>query len=219
MTLFLDLDDTLVNSEKAYEIGMKAIGIAPTDPEFLQARSQTKKELPPLVPSARSRLLYFKKYLENRQQYSPKKHLELIKKYEDSLLETYQFQWQKANRGQLLKELRKKFGRLGIITNEMTRMQVLKLTVIDPDFQCISTLMTSEEAGVEKPDPKIFQMAIQMAGSAAAECIMVGDTFSTDIEPAIKLGMRAILTTEFKQDMSAPDNVRRITRLEELLQL
>ncbi|MDB5327767.1 MAG: family hydrolase [Phycisphaerales bacterium] len=50
----------------------------------------------------------------------------------------------------------------------------------------------SAEAGVRKPDPAIFQMALAKAGCRADEAVMVGDRIDNDIRPANVIGMQTI---------------------------
>ena len=50
----------------------------------------------------------------------------------------------------------------------------------------------SAEAGVRKPDPAIFQMALAKAGCRAEQAVMVGDRIDNDIRPANLLGMQTI---------------------------
>lgn len=50
----------------------------------------------------------------------------------------------------------------------------------------------SAEAGVRKPDPAIFQMALARAGCRADQAVMVGDRIDNDIRPANRLGMQTI---------------------------
>ena len=47
----------------------------------------------------------------------------------------------------------------------------------------------AEEEGVYKPDPAIFRKALDRAGVAAEECLMVGDRPDDDLAPAKALGM------------------------------
>ena len=58
--------------------------------------------------------------------------------------------------------------------------------------QYIDLVIGSAEAGVRKPDPKIFQMALQQAGATPAEAVMVGDRIDNDVRPANELGWRTI---------------------------
>jgi putative hydrolase of the HAD superfamily len=47
--------------------------------------------------------------------------------------------------------------------------------------------------GVEKPDPRIFRLALDRTGVEPREAAYVGDSVSFDVEPAASLGMLAIL--------------------------
>lgn len=47
--------------------------------------------------------------------------------------------------------------------------------------------------GIEKPDPRIFELAMERARVAAAETVYVGDNPIFDIEPAESVGMFAVL--------------------------
>ncbi|POZ61187.1 HAD family hydrolase [Chromobacterium alticapitis] len=52
-------------------------------------------------------------------------------------------------------------------------------------------VVTVEEAGAAKPDPRIFQHALALENLKPERCLMVGDDVQRDIEPALKLGMAA----------------------------
>lgn len=54
-------------------------------------------------------------------------------------------------------------------------------------------VLDSGEVGVEKPDPRIFELALTRAGVAAAEAAYVGDLYSIDVRGARAAGIRAIL--------------------------
>jgi HAD superfamily hydrolase (TIGR01549 family) len=54
-------------------------------------------------------------------------------------------------------------------------------------------LVYSYEVGTRKPDRKIFDHAAQLFGVEAGDCVMVGDSMSSDIEGALAAGMHAIL--------------------------
>ena len=47
--------------------------------------------------------------------------------------------------------------------------------------------------GVEKPDPRIFRIALERAGVAATEAVYVGDLYSIDVVGARAAGLSAIL--------------------------
>lgn len=88
---------------------------------------------------------------------------------------------------------------LGVISNGKTIKQWEKLIRLDlhPFFDYV---ITSEEAGVEKPDKRIFELALEKMGCEAEESIMIGNKFSEDIMGALNAGMSAVLVnSELKE--------------------
>ncbi len=80
---------------------------------------------------------------------------------------------------------------LHIITNGFNDVQHLKLknSGINKHF---STVTTSEEVGVKKPNPLIFTSALKKANARASSSIMIGDTFEADILGAENVGMETM---------------------------
>lgn len=77
-------------------------------------------------------------------------------------------------------------------------------------------LVTSEEAGAEKPDPAIFRLALGKLGAMAERSCMVGDSFEKDVVGAAKLGMGAFWLNPERRP--APPNApfhRSVQNLEE----
>ena len=58
----------------------------------------------------------------------------------------------------------------------------------DVDF-----VLDSSEVGVEKPDKRIFELALTQARVAPTEAVYVGDLYSVDVRGARTSGMRAVL--------------------------
>lgn len=63
----------------------------------------------------------------------------------------------------------------------------------------VDVLVTSEEAGREKPDPNMFALVLEKLGLDAAQAVMVGDDQKKDMEGARMAGMRGIWFTREKQ--------------------
>ena len=57
---------------------------------------------------------------------------------------------------------------------------------------CIDALVTSEEVGVQKPAPEIFHIALAHADASPEEAVMIGDSWTNDIEGARAAGIRSI---------------------------
>jgi len=55
-----------------------------------------------------------------------------------------------------------------------------------------SGVLFSDEVGFRKPHPKIFQLALEIAGSDPSECVMIGDELEDDMLGAKKLGIKTI---------------------------
>ena len=53
-------------------------------------------------------------------------------------------------------------------------------------------IILSEDIGINKPHPELFEHALKETGSRLEESIMIGDMFETDIAGAANIGMQQI---------------------------
>lgn len=80
---------------------------------------------------------------------------------------------------------------IGVITNNTERMQSTKLR--DCGFaEYVDFVLTSESCGIMKPDPRIFQMALEKFNVIPAESVMVGDSYEYDIVGALESGISSV---------------------------
>jgi putative hydrolase of the HAD superfamily len=91
----------------------------------------------------------------------------------------------------LLAALKQKGLRTAIVTNNVSDEQRLKLEFCGLAGY-VDELVTSEDVGAQKPDPRIFEVALDRVGVTAGEAVMVGDAWGTDIEGARAARIRAI---------------------------
>jgi putative hydrolase of the HAD superfamily len=111
-----------------------------------------------------------------------------------------------------LETLRDRGLELGLISNFEEWLERL-LHALDV-ARFFEVRVISGSAGVEKPDPRIFEMALDQAGVEAKESVYVGDNVHFDVEPAESVGMRAVLIDRRGR---YPDHAgSRITSLAEL---
>jgi len=91
--------------------------------------------------------------------------------------------------------------RMHIITNGFEEVQHLKManSGIRDYFDII---MTSETAGVKKPNPIIFHTALEQAASKPSSSIMIGDTFEADILGAEAVGMDTLFYNYRKESVA-----------------
>lgn len=78
-----------------------------------------------------------------------------------------------------LEELSSAGYRLHILSNNSSILtwQLSSLGIAE----IFDTVTWSEEAGVEKPDPRIFEIGLERIGATAAEVVYVGNSFEADV--------------------------------------
>lgn len=86
-----------------------------------------------------------------------------------------------------LKKLQERYA-LHIITNGFEEIQQKKLDVCDLR-KYFTTITTSEEAGVKKPEKGIFELALEKAAAKSNESLMIGDDLEVDMAGARLTGM------------------------------
>lgn len=93
----------------------------------------------------------------------------------------------------LFEYLRETGIRIGIITHGLTSKQAEKLVrlgvvpYLDPD-----AIFISEQIGISKPNPKLYQAALSRLNLEPGETMYVGDNPLNDIVPPMGLGMIAV---------------------------
>lgn len=83
----------------------------------------------------------------------------------------------------------------------------------------LRSVVVSSAMGFRKPHPSLFLRALKELGVPPAEAVFVGDRLTDDIGGAQAVGMRAVLTHEFRQetpDETTPRPDALIQRLSEL---
>jgi len=89
---------------------------------------------------------------------------------------------------------------VGVVSNSLPDVQYRKLETLDlrKYFSCI---VLSEEFGIRKPDPRIFQHAATLLNLPPASCLYIGDSFNADVVGSKQAGM---LACWFKQGQTPP---------------
>jgi putative hydrolase of the HAD superfamily len=113
---------------------------------------------------------------------------------------------------ELLNKLKEKV-KIGIVTNNLLKEQLGKIKIIGIT-SFIDEIVVSEEAGYIKPSPEIFQIALYKLGCKADECVMIGDSWETDIVGARNAGIRAIWFNRYGNKYPDTDLVFEIDSLE-----
>jgi putative hydrolase of the HAD superfamily len=100
-----------------------------------------------------------------------------------------------------LEELQRRGLRLGVVSNaaylpRLMRAQLAALGLA----KYFSGVIFSSEIGVRKPHPAIYQDALAKLGVEPSRTVFVGDRVREDVQGPKSLGMRAVLTREWRQE-------------------
>ena len=92
---------------------------------------------------------------------------------------------------EVLTQLKKKYF-IHIITNGFEEVQLQKISTsgLAPFF---THVITSERAGIQKPNKEIFRYALEVCNAGMAESIFIGDSIEADIHGAKGVGMDHVL--------------------------
>ena len=200
-TIFFDLDGTLYSYNSGHKTGLKGAyeywkQLTGDDYDsFLKKYAKSRKTIKRFLTGtagSHSRVLYFQGMVEENFLTSQPYHIaELTQRYWDTFIDSIQpFKWVEKT----LQKLKDNGYRLAIITNMSAEVQFKKLHKLNLD-NYFEAVISSEEAGQEKPHPHIFFHAIDRLKANPKECIMIGDDLKNDVEVANFVGMTPILIT------------------------
>nr|WP_141675595.1 YjjG family noncanonical pyrimidine nucleotidase [Formosa haliotis] len=114
----------------------------------------------------------------------------IYKLSEDYIMHLPSFNYLFEDAKSMLNYLHSKYN-LHIITNGFENVQASKLTSSKIN-QYFKTVTNSEEAGVKKPHPDIFNMALKKANAKVESSVMIGDNLEADILGALQVGFQVI---------------------------
>jgi putative hydrolase of the HAD superfamily len=80
-------------------------------------------------------------------------------------------------------------------------------------LELVDGVVTSAEVGAGKPDPRVFERALQVAGAEPAEALHAGDKVDNDVEGAAAAGVRGVLV---QREGDPPPGVEVVSSLREL---
>ena len=201
MTVFFDLDRTLMDFERAETSGINAVfnlyrdEISMTQADFLAAWKKWAQ-------------VFFDRYSAGELTFDQQRRMRVAKVFElngspihdeRELERRFTLYWQTYEKDytlfddaqEVLKVLHEKGMPMGIITNGDSKNQRAKLEragithLFDP-------VVVSSEVGFSKPDVRIFWKALKEADCTPSTSLYIGDSFEHDIEPARKIGMNCL---------------------------
>ena len=115
----------------------------------------------------------------------------------------------------VLDALKGKYALL-LLTNGSPELQNTKLDITPELVPYFDQIVISGDFGKGKPDPTIFEHALQLMNINADEAIMVGDNLMTDILGASRVGMKSVWINRHDKERNEVIPTYEITHLEEL---
>jgi YjjG family noncanonical pyrimidine nucleotidase len=107
---------------------------------------------------------------------------------------------------------------LHIITNGFDEIQALKMASsgLTGYFQHIVTIQKAE---AKKPEPRIFEFALEVSGALLNESLMIGDNYEADVCGARNAGMDVVYYNPANLPLEGPAPTYEIRHLKELMAL
>jgi putative hydrolase of the HAD superfamily len=215
--VFFDLDHTLWDFEKNSDLAFKKVfdkhSVTINLDDFLEIYKPLNKQ-------------YWKLYREEKVSKSVLRYERLKKTFDaldfivsDGLIDLIAVEYLDflsdfnhlfENTIEILEYLRSKY-QLHIITNGFEEIQMKKLQN-SKILRYFDVVVTSESLGYKKPNPKVFNYAIEKANAQNITSIMIGDSIEADIEGALNFGMKAI-HVNFEKEKVNNVNFNSITSL------
>ncbi len=220
--IFFDLDNTLYDYKSTHTIALEEtleavqsdtkIPISDLSDSYNKNRKSIHRELHGFG-SSHSRLLYLQRMLEDCELgYAHLLRYHSI--YWDTFIENV-----KAFDG--VEELFRKISgkiKVGIITDLTAEIQFRKLISMKL-LDKIDVIVTSEEAGNEKPHPYIFHLAERKMKISKDHAVYFGDDFEKDVLGATTFGMDCIWLNRTGTKQEIPVNCREITEFPQVFKL
>ncbi len=196
--VIFDIDDTLYSYEKGHIEGMRRMGLYVQEnfgvspekfrEEYKEIQQEITERLGNDNAAIHSRSLRIQNLLERWGQPLFPHVRKLYRAYWDGLLEE-----SRPEPGALrcMEELKRMGISIGIGTDMTAMMQYEKLETFG-FAPYINHMVTSQEAGAEKPHRDMMELCIKKSGAKPGECMFVGDHFQKDVCGAIRCGMHGV---------------------------
>ena len=133
-----------------------------------------------------NRLLRFQCFLEQIDSTEYQKAMEMYHVYWDTILEVME---PEPGLVPLLSRLKARGIRLGVGSDMTAYIQYKKLEKLGV-LKYLDFIVTSEEAGEEKPTPRFFELCVKKAGCKPEECVFIGDSLKKDVIGSTEFGMK-----------------------------
>lgn len=110
----------------------------------------------------------------------------------------------------LIQAIRDKGLQIGVVTNNTSEQQYAKLQRHNLESM-FDAIVISEEVGIAKPDPQIFEFALNKLHRQVHDVVMLGDSWDSDVVGATSIGMKAVWLNRYNKSAPTNELIREIT--------
>ncbi len=208
--IIFDIDNTMYSFDRAHEAAMAALGayvkenfdMEPVDMADLikKCADIVTERTGDNCAALHNRLLRFQCFLEEIGSTEYQKAMEMYHVYWDTILEVME---PEPGLVPLLSRLKARGIRLGVGSDMTAYIQYKKLEKLGV-LKYLDFIVTSEEAGEEKPTPRFFELCVKKAGCKPEECIFIGDSLKKDVIGSTEFGMKGTWYHPSQDDTGYP---------------
>lgn len=217
--ILLDLDNTLYDYDKVHESAMNETvryicKISGKDEQtinnlFIKCREEVHQALCNTAAS-HNRVLYFQKMCEALKMDVIENVLKIYNVYWDTTLANLNMDEHTLDFMNYISKYK-----IALITDLTAHIQFRKLEKLGLS-KYVDFVITSEEAGVEKPSKGIFDLALSKINMDYSEVVMIGDSFEKDCLGARDSGIKAFWLNRKEQTATKHENIIEVRTLGEI---
>lgn len=204
--IYFDLDNTLLDHTSAEEKAHKAIFSKFSEfeeisfSEWLGAYKQVNHELWNHYQNGDTD----RESLQYERFYRPLENLKLTTDRSETIgasyMQEYRKYWTWVDGAKEAIDIVSERYPIGIVTNGFLETQQLKIESMELSKYTDNFIIT-EEIGVMKPHPRVFDVATEKAGSKREQILYVGDSYSSDIMGGRNAGWKTAWFTAFLNEI------------------
>lgn len=219
--VLLDIDNTLYNYERSHKKAIQAVAdfaeavmrVDGFQDAYVKARKNIHLELSETA-SSHNRLLYFQKTCEYLKTNPLIWAMKLYNLYWDTFLDSIEL----YNGVEEFLKIVSQAATICFVTDLTAHIQYRKIERLGL-ANYVSHIVSSEEAGREKPNAYMFLSALHKLKMSPSEVCMIGDSYQKDILGASSLGIQSIwLNQENKQEFFDTTLVTEVKVFQEILE-
>lgn len=196
--IILDIDNTVYSYDRAHEKAIQHVyeyckmnfdwNLEESKEKIGRVYKEMRDYLGDEYAAIHNRLIRFQVLLEQEGLPLEPHAMGMYNAYWENLLE-----YMEPSPGiyEFLDEARNRGIKIGIATDMTAHIQYRKLQKLKM-LDKIDFMVSSEEAGVEKPNKRLFERCVEKAKCLPEECLMIGDSLKKDVEGARNAGMQAV---------------------------